>query len=128
MINKQSPLPIEVVAHVTGSLDHCAHCQVFINGAGIGEQVHQHDLRSFPADFIRDWQSLAAWIQELAATFPGQLVIRVTDAQSLRGLWLALTRGARRYPTFLIGEQKMSGWDRDQLDQLIRLELGGGSM
>ena len=120
----QQPLDIEVVAHVTGSMQHCTHCQVFIDGAGIGGRVHQENLRSYPEDFILDWQRLSGWVLDLAAMFPGQLVIRITDAQSLRGLWQALTRGVRRYPTFIIeGREAYHGWDRAHLDGIIRRRL-----
>ena len=40
-------MEVEVVAHVLGSMDHCSHCQVFIDGAGIGDQVHQSEYGNF---------------------------------------------------------------------------------
>ncbi len=118
------PVDVEVFAHVTGSMNHCTHCQVFIDGVGIGNQVHLADIQSYPEDFVRDWQRLSDWILDLAETFPGQIVIRVTDAQSMRGLWKALTRGVRRYPTFIVeGQETYQGWDRDRLAEMIRRRL-----
>lgn len=118
------PLDVEVVAHVTGSMEHCSHCQVFIDGAGIGEKVHQDNLSSYPPDFVEDWQRLSAWIRELAATYPGQLIIRITDAQSLPGIWKAVTKGVRKYPTFIIdGKDKYHGWDQAHLNQMINQHL-----
>lgn|SRR5574341_438575 len=116
----RQPLEIEIVTYVTGSLNHCDGCQVFIDGVGIGDRIHQEDLQSFPEDFVRDWQRVSDWIYELADGYPGQLVIRVTDAQSMQGLWKSLTKGVRKYPTFIIDhQQKYHGWDRDQLKELI---------
>lgn len=118
------PLDIEVVTYVTGSMDHCSSCQVFIDGVGVGGQIHQQDMESYPEDFIRDWRNLSAWVFELADTFPGQLVIRITDAQSMKGLWKSLTKGVRKYPTFIInGKEKYHGWDHDHLNQLIQKRL-----
>ena len=118
------PLEIEVVTRVTGSMNHCEHCQVFIDGVGVGDQVHQQDMRSYPADVMQDWERLSGWVLDLAEQFAGQLVIRITDAQTPRGLWKALTRGARRYPAFIVGGQETyQGWDRTQLEALIRHHL-----
>lgn len=118
------PLDIEVVAHVTGSMDHCASCQVFIDGVGVGGQVKQDDLQSYPEDFIQDWRRVSDWVLELADKYAGQLVIRITDAQSVQGLWKSLSKGVRKYPTFIIeGEEKYHGWDHEQLEALVQKHL-----
>lgn len=120
----QKPLDVEIVAHITGSMQHCSHCQVFIDGVGVGEKIHRENISSYPPDFIADWQKLSDWILEVARTYPGRLVIRVTDAQSPQGLWKALTKGVRKYPTFIIdGQEKYHGWDKDQLNTLILKHL-----
>lgn len=117
-------LDVEIVTHVTGSMDHCDHCQVFIDGVGIGEQIHQQDIQSYPQDLIRDWQRVSDWVIELAATFPGQLRIRITDAQSPQGLWKNLTKGIRRYPTFIVGgKEKYHGWNHEDLNEIVRRHL-----
>jgi hypothetical protein len=121
---EHQPLDIEVVTHVTGSMIHCQHCQVFVDRAGVGGRVHQENLQSYPEEFTRDWERVSGWVLDLAATFPGQLVIRITDAQSLRGLWKSLTRGVRRYPTFIVGgRETYHGWDREHLNGMIRQHL-----
>lgn len=110
-------------------MQHCSHCQVFIDGVGVGQKIHQDNIASYPPDFIEDWQRLSGWILEIAAAYPAQLVIRVTDAQSPQGLWKAITKGIRKYPTFIIaGKEKYHGWDKDQLEELInrRLQTAGG--
>lgn len=123
-MGQHKPIDVEVVAHVIGSMDHCSHCQVFIDGVGVGEQVHTQDLQSFPEDFVHDWQRLSDWVLDLAATYPGQLVIRITDAQSLQGLWRSLTRGVRKYPTFIVdGKEKYHGWERERLNNMIEQVL-----
>jgi hypothetical protein len=121
MINK--PLQVEVVAHVLGSMDHCAHCQVFIDGAGVGGQVKRADLAAYPQEFMAEWQRLSDWILALAARYPGRLQIKITDAQSPQGLWKALRHGVRKYPTFIVEGEKYHGWDETTVDNLIRRRL-----
>ncbi len=123
------PLDIEVVAHVTGSMDHCQSCQVFIDGVGVGGKVKQEDIEAYPEEFVRDWQNVSTWVLELADKYPGQLLIRITDAQSVQGLWKSLTKGVRKYPTFIIeGHEKYHGWDHEKLESMIqrRLQMAGG--
>lgn len=119
-------LDIEVITHIAGSMDHCGQCQVIINGVGVGEQIHRQDVSEYPEDFLKEWERLSAWVFELADTFPGQLTIRITDAQSVNGLWKVISKGVSKYPTFIIeGEDKYHGWDADQLNGMIRQRLAG---
>ena len=118
------PIDVEIVAHVTGSMNHCSHCQVFIDGVGVGDQVHRYDVQSYPEEFVRDWQRLSDWVLDLAAAFPSQIVIRITDAQSIKGLWKSLTKGIRKYPTFIIdGKETYHGWERENLYEMIERVL-----
>lgn len=120
----KSPLEVEVVAHVTGSMQHCSHCQVFIDGVGVGQKVHQENINSYPPEIIADWQRLSDWILELAEAYAGRLVIRVIDPQSPQGIWRAITKGVRKYPTFIVaGKEKYQGWDKAQLNRLLERRL-----
>jgi hypothetical protein len=120
----QQQLDIEVVTHVAGSMDHCGQCQVIFNSVGIGGQIHQEDVASYPEDFIKDWERLSEWVYNLAETYPGKLIIRITDAQSMNGLWKAISKGVRKYPTFIIeGEDQYQGWDNEALNSLIHKHL-----
>jgi hypothetical protein len=78
------PLDIEVVAHITGSMDHCQSCQVFIDGVGVGGQVKRDDLASYPEEFIQDWRNVSDWVLELADN--PRVIICITDAQSGRAV------------------------------------------
>jgi len=117
---------IEVVAHVLGSLNHCSHCQVFIDGVGVGGRVKQADLEAYPQEFMAEWQRLSNWVLALAERYTGQLVIKIIDAQSLQGLWKALWHGVRKYPTFIIDGEKYQGWQAEadftaRLKQLLEV-------
>jgi hypothetical protein len=104
------PVKIEIVAHVLGSMNHCSHCQVFIDGVGIGKQIKQADLDAYPQDFVDEWQRLSDWVLALTARYPGQLEIKIIDAQSPAGLWKAFWFGMRAYPTFIIKGEYYRGW------------------
>ncbi len=122
MANK--PLQLEIVAHVLGSMNHCSHCQVFIDGVGVGGQVKQADLDAYPQEFMAEWQRLSDWILALAERHAGQLVIKIIDAQSPQGLWKALRHGVRQYPTFIIEGEHYRGWEAEadfsaRLQQLL---------
>lgn len=116
-------LQIEVVAHVLGSMNHCAHCQVFIDGVGVGEQIHRSDLEAYPEDWMQEWQRLSDLILSLAERYAGRLQIKITDAQSPQALWMALRHGVRRYPTFLIAGEKYHGYEQRMLEDIINKHL-----
>lgn len=121
---ENKPLQIEIVAYVLGSMNHCSHCQVFIDGVGVGGHVKRADLEAYPKEFMDEWQRLSDWILALAERYAGQLVIKITDAQSPQGLWKALRHGVRQYPTFIVAGEKYRGWQAEtdfiaRLDQLL---------
>jgi hypothetical protein len=116
-------LEVEVVAHVLGSMDHCSQCQVFIDGVGVGDQIHQADLDSYPPDWMEEWQSLSDLILNITEQYAGQLVVKVTDAQSPQAIWKAIRRGIRKYPTFIVGNDKYHGLDQTKIANLIERHL-----
>jgi hypothetical protein len=116
-------LEVEVVAHVLGSMDHCSHCQVFIDGVGVGGNIKRTDLDSYPKEWMAEWQRLSDLILDLAKRHAGQLVIKIVDAQSPSGMWKALRYGVRQYPTFIVGGDKYHGWDEAQIEGLIQAHV-----
>lgn len=122
-----NPLPqVEVFAHVLGSMDHCSHCQVFLDGAGIGGMVHQQDLNSYPQEWMDDWKKLSDLIFSITEQSAGKLVVKITDAQSPQGLWASIRRGVRKYPTFILGGEKFTGLDEEAVLGLISRHLPQG--
>ena len=117
------PLEVEVIAHVLGSMDHCSHCQVFLDGAGVGGQVHQADLESYPPEWMDEWKQLSTLIFNVTEQFAGKLVVKITDAQSPQAMWKALRRGVRKYPTFLVAGEKYHGLEEGKVTSLIERHL-----
>lgn len=120
---KNDLLQVEVITHVLGSMNHCAHCQVFIDGVGVGDRVHQDDLASFPPDWMEEWQIFSDLIANITERFAGKLVVKITDAQSPQAMWMALRHGIRKYPTFIIEGEQYQGLDENRLVPLIERHL-----
>lgn len=116
-------LEVEIIAHVLGSMDHCSHCQVFLDGAGLGDKVHQQDLDSYPKEWMEDWQKLSDLIFDLTEEHAGKLIVRITDAQSPQGMWAAIRKGVRKYPTFIVQGEKYTGFDKLAVTGLITRHL-----
>lgn len=116
-------LEVEVVAHVLGSMDHCSHCQVFLDGVGLGEQIHQADLDSYPPEWMDEWQQLSDIIFNLTERYAGRLVVKITDAQSPQAMWMTIKKGIRKYPTFLIQNDTYHGLDENRVVDLIERHL-----
>jgi hypothetical protein len=121
MTNK--PLEVEIITHVLGSVDHCAHCQVFIDGVGVGQKIHKTDLESYPSEWKSEWQQMSDLVLNLAERYAGKLVIKITDAQTPQALWKALRHSIRKYPTFLIAGEKYQGYDEQIIANLIDRHL-----
>ena len=68
---------------------------------------------------------LSEWIKELSRKYGGNILIRITDAQSFQGFYKSIRFRAFRYPAFIINKKKKyAGKDKVQLDSLLREELG----
>lgn len=116
-------LQVEIVARTISSMMHCSHCQIFLDEVGVGPQVHRENLQAYPPEWREEWERLSALVEHLAQRFAGRIVIHLTDAQSLRGLWWAI-RGVRRYPTFIVGGvERLNGWDEERIAQCIQQQL-----
>ena len=119
----KNPIEMEVVAHVLGSMNHCSHCQVFIDGVGVGDQIHRADLESYPEEWMQEWGQLSDLIFNITERYAGQLVIKITDAQTPQAIWKALRQGIRKYPTFIIGDEKYHGVEENQIISMIERNL-----
>jgi hypothetical protein len=120
-------LEVDVYAHVLGSMDHCNHCQVFLDGVGVGGQIHQEDLESWPKDWMEDWRKLSDLIYQITEHNAGKLVVRITDAQSPQGMWAAIRKRVRKYPTFIVGGERYTGLDPEAVSSLVSRHLAARS-
>lgn len=81
-------------------------------------------MREYPGELLEDHLRLSALVQELVERYKNRLVIHVIDPQSALGFYKSLRYWVRKYPTFMIeGEEKITGWDQDRLEQAIQARL-----
>ncbi|HBY97313.1 MAG: hypothetical protein M5U01_28990 [Ardenticatenaceae bacterium] len=120
----KSPVTVEVISLILSSFNHCKHCQVFIDGVGVGGQVHQSDIDSYPEPLKEEYNRLYAVVREMADKHAGRVLFKITDAQSIPGLWKQIRYGIRRYPAFIVdGREKIVGWDLEGLEAAIQNQL-----
>lgn len=117
---EKAPVTVEVISLILSSFNHCGHCQLFIDSVGVGHQVHQSDIDDYPEPLKEEYSRLYTMVRQLADKHAGRVVFKITDAQSLPGLWKQLRFGIRRYPAFIVnGTEKIIGWDLDRLQHAI---------
>ncbi len=91
---------------------------------GLKEKKDRTLLNEYPEDLKEDYLFLSGWIKELSREYGMEILIRITDAQSLQGFYKSIRYWAFRYPAFIInGKKKYMGKDKVRLDSLLREEL-----
>ena len=114
------PILLEIVTKVITTYDHCRHCQVFFEEAGLGKKFHQKETDEYPSDLKEDYMKLSDWIRELTRLYKHRLLIKLIDVQSLLGIYKSLRYRIRKYPTFIVeGKETYTGWDKTQLEGLL---------
>jgi len=114
------PILLEIVTKVITTYDHCRHCQVFFDEAGLGKKFHQKETDEYPSDLKEEFIKLSDWIRELTRLYKHRLLIKLIDVQSLLGIYKSLRYRIRKYPTFIVeGKETYTGWDKTQLEGLL---------
>jgi len=118
------PITLEIVTRVMTTFDHCHHCEIIFDQADINRKFHQRDLNEYPSDLAEEFTRLSTWIRELLHLYQHRLQVKIIDVQSLLGIYKSLRHRIRNYPTFIIdGKQICTGWDKDQLEQLLDKQI-----
>ena len=118
--NTMKPILLEIVTRVLTSYDHCRHCEVFFDQAGLDKKFHDNEVNEYPPDLKEEYAKLCEWIKELTRLYKHRLLIKLIDVQSFAGIYKSLRHGIRRYPTFIVeGKEVYTGWDRNQLEGLL---------
>lgn len=114
------PVFLEVIAPVLTAYSHCQHCEVIFDRAEVAAKKHRMDLEEYPEDVKRDYARLCDWVAATAERYRGRLQIKITDPQSLEGIWKALRYRVRRYPTFILnGTDKFVGWQEAAVEAAL---------
>jgi len=114
------PISLEIVTRVLTTFDHCRHCEIFFDEAGLDKKFHQKEVNEYPPDLKEEFAKLSDWIRELTRLYKHRLLIRLIDAQSFLGIYKSLRHRIRKYPTFIVeGKETYTGWDKNQLEGLL---------
>ena len=114
------PISLEIVTRVLTTFDHCRHCEIFFDEAGLDKKFHQKKVNEYPPDLKEEFAKLYDWIRELTRLYKHRLLIRLIDAQSFLGIYKSLRHRIRKYPTFIVeGKETYAGWDKNQLEGLL---------
>lgn len=114
------PILLEIVTQVLTTYDHCRHCEVFFDQAGLDKKFHQKEVNEYPSDLREEYARLSEWAKELSRLYKHRLFIKLIDVQSFVGIYKSLRHRIRKYPTFIIeGKEVYTGWDKNQLEGLL---------
>jgi hypothetical protein len=114
------PILLEIVSKVLTTFDHCRHCEIFFDQAGLNKKFHQNEMNEYPSDLKEEYVKLSDWIRELRRLYKHRLLIKFIDIQSPLGIYKALRHRIRTYPTFIIeGKETYAGWDKNHLEDLL---------
>ena len=114
------PISLEIVTNVLTTYDHCRHCEIFVDEAGLDKKFHQKEMDEYPPDLKEEFLRLSDWIRELTRLYKHRLLIKLIDVQSLLGIYKSLRYRIRKYPTFIVeGKEIYTGWDRNKLEALL---------
>ena len=114
------PISLEIVTKMMTFLNHCRHCEVLFDQAGLDQRFHQKEMDEYPADLKEEYTKLSDWVRELNRLYKHRLLIKVIDAQSPLGFYKSLRHRIRTYPAFIVeGKETYKGWDKSQLESLL---------
>ena len=81
-------------------------------------------MTEYPTNLLDDHIRLSSLVVELVKRYNNRILVYVIDPQSVLGLYKSLRYWVRKYPTFIIdGQEKITGWDQDSLEEAIRFRL-----
>jgi len=122
---------LDIVTPTLTYFYHCHHCETALSAVGVGQVVHDQEINEYPQDVKEQYLQLCDWVRALAARHVGRLRVRMVDAHSPLGLWMALRHRARTFPLFVLDGRRVAvGGDLAGVAALLRERLGppGGEL
>ena len=114
------PISLEIVTQVITTFDHCSHCELIFDEAGLRSKHRQKEIDEYPQDLKEDFLKLSDLIRDLARLYKHRLHVRIIDAKSLMGVYKSLRFRIKTYPTFIVeGKEALAGWDRSRLEGIL---------
>ncbi len=115
------PVRVDVIYPLPEGWGMCFTCEALMAHAQLAQAPYERGLEEYPPEWRLEFEQLSAAIYGLADRYQSGIVIRLWDPRSLQGLLKSIRYGAHRYPTFIVnGQQKVTGWQTDLLEQHIQ--------
>ena len=113
-------ISLEVVSNFLTTYSNCSRCEVIFRESGLGKEANKGDVEDYPAELKEEILKLSEGLGELKQLYKHRIQIRLTDAQSPRGIYKSLIHRLHQYPAFIIEKKDVYiGWDRERIDELV---------
>jgi len=113
-------ISLEVVSNFITTYSHCSRCEVIFRESGLGKEANKGDIQEYPDELKEEILKLSEGLGELKKLYKHRIDIRLTDAQSPRGMYKSLRHRLRQYPAFIIEKKDVCiGWDRERIEELV---------
>lgn len=121
------PVQIDVFYPLPEGWGICTTCEAMMAQADMVQAPHERGLEEYPPEWQEDFKRLSSLIFSLADSYQDRVQIKVWDPRSMQGMWKSIRHGVRRYPTFILNNhKKMTGWDKDQIEQYVKEAMKTG--
>jgi hypothetical protein len=115
-----STVHVDVVSPLPEGWGICLSCEMLMARANLDQAPHERGLDEYPPEWQEEFQHLSDVILDLSTRYQDSILIQIWDPRSLQGLMKSIRYWVRRYPTFIVeGQNKVSGWNVEQLEQHI---------
>ena len=115
-----STVHIDVISPLPEGWGICLSCEMLMARANLDQAPYERGLDEYPPEWQEEFQRLSDVILNLSNRYQDSILIQIWDPRSLQGLIKSIRYWVRRYPTFIVeGQEKVTGWDVQQLEQHI---------
>jgi len=120
-----STVHVDVISPLPEGWGICLSCEMLMAHANLDQAPHERGLDEYPPEWQEEFQRLSDVVMNLSDRYQDSILIQIWDPRSLQGLMKSIRYWVRRYPTFIVeGQDKVTGWDVEQLEQYI-MNAGG---
>ena len=115
-----STVHIDVISPLPEGWGICLSCEMLMARANLDQAPHERGLDEYPPEWQEEFQRLSDVVMGLSTRYQDSILIQIWDPRSLQGLLKSIRYWVRRYPTFIVeGQNKITGWDVEQLEKYI---------
>ena len=115
-----STVHVDVISPLPEGWGICLSCEMLMARANLDQAPHERGLDEYPPEWQEEFQRLSDLVMGLSTRYQDSILIQIWDPRSLQGLMKSIRYWVRRYPTFIVdGQNKVTGWDVEQLEQYI---------